>query len=193
MPGIELPSWSANLFWAVELPQSVVPQSPTVSVAYIWLGWVISPNIAYAFCMMYARLLAPNATADIQRLLLSCHKIRTADQAVFLHIYNTINTKSLQRLNFIQQIGFTCLKSQSPPSPLRNAVLDVPKPGLYLQIVELSKKKQNPQTLDYIQLQIVVYFYFTSFYSFVKCWYFKFSGMNSLGAYLVLKQETQGT
>lgn len=106
MPGIELPSWSTALFWAVEFG-SGVPQSPTVSVAYIWLGWVIPPNIVYAFCMMYARLLAPNATAGLQRLLLSCHKIRTADQAVFLHIYNIINTKSLQRLKFIHQIGFT--------------------------------------------------------------------------------------
>jgi len=63
--------------------------------------------------------------------------------AVFLYIYNTINTRSLQRLNFIHQIAFTCLKSQSPPSPLRNSILDVPKLRLYLWIVELSKKKKK--------------------------------------------------
>lgn len=79
-------------------------------------------------------------------VITSCHKIRTADQAVFLYIYNTINTRSLQRLNFIHQIGFTCLKSQSPPFPLRNSILDVPKLRLYLWIDELSKKKKPTNT-----------------------------------------------
>lgn len=146
MLGIELPSWSTDLFWAVEFG-SVVPQSHTVSVAYIWWGWVISPNMVYAFCMMYARLLAPNATTGLQRQLLSCHKIRTADQAVFLYIYNTINAKSFQRLNFIHQIVFTCLKSQGSPSPLRNSILDIAKIWvIFIGRWVIKKKKTTTNT-----------------------------------------------
>lgn len=151
MPGIELPTWSTDLFWAVEFG-SVVPQSPTVPVAYIWLGWVISPNIAYAFCMMYARLLAPNATAGLQRRLLSCHKIRTADQVVFLRIYNTINTQEPSQIEFYPPNSVHLPEIPKPFFSLEKFSSRCTKTWVIFIVSWVIKKtnKQNPRTLDYI-------------------------------------------
>lgn len=74
----------------------------------------MSPNIVSAFCMMYARLLTPNASlasGDHYFPVIVSLKTGTADQAVFLYVYNAVNTKSLPRLNFSPPSSFTCLKS----------------------------------------------------------------------------------